>query len=153
VTGPGSALGQLAFCTSNLTLDPTGTTPDLLNGVISSLTSPTGLPSSSAGFCASFTGFDLPDFSGSTDTHAVLGVATGTTALWLCSDTGLPAGRSYFTTNAYATSAIPLTYLNWMIRAVVVGTPGSFTINDQVTAHVGDSDPLRFTFWGTAGTS
>src|SRR5262249_58410661 len=104
------------FCTSNLSVDPTGTTPDSINGVISGATNPTGVvPASSAGFCPGYVGVDLTDFTGGTDTHAVMTMVTGDTVLWQCSDTGAPAGRSYFTTNNYSTAAIPNS-VNLMMR-------------------------------------
>lgn len=152
-TGPGGALGQVAFCTSNFAVDSTGTTPDAIGGIISGTVAPTGVvPTSSAGFCPGYVGVDLANFTAGTDVHSVMTMATGDSSLWQCADTSVAAGRSYFTTNTYATPAIPFT-VNWMQRAVTTGTPGSYTINGTTAASVSDSGFLSFEFWGTAGTT
>lgn len=151
-TGPGGVLGQVAFCTSNFGVDSTGTTPDIVGGVVAGTTAPTGVvPNSSAGFCPGFVGIDLPDFTAGNDLHGVLTMATGDSVLWLCSDTAAPAGRTYFTTNSYTTTALPFS-VNWMMRAAKTGTPGTYTINGVTAASVADNGFLSLEFWGTAGT-
>lgn len=153
-TNPGGSIGQVAYCTSNFGVDSTGTTPDTVGGVISgsSAWGTSGVPASSAAFCGAYVGLDFADFTAGSDVHAVMTMVTGDTTLWLCSDTSAAQGRSYFTTNNYATTAIPFT-VNWMMRAVYGGTPGSFTINGATAVNVRDDGTLALQFWGTAGTT
>lgn len=148
LTGPGGAIDRLGIYPDNLAVDPTGTTPDLSNP-ITEITNPTGVPT---GFCTGFVAYDIPDVTlGSTPVHMGMTFPAGDSSLWLCTDTnGAIAGRSYFTTNSYATPAIPFS-VNWMLRLGSAPAAGTFLVNGQAAAKVSEGDQVVISFWGNKG--
>jgi hypothetical protein len=157
-TGSGGALGWIARC-GDASFDSSGATPDtggaFAPNAITKVITPTGLPGVANGFCTNFQAYDLPDALIAGNTHAVMNFATGDSVAWLCSDQTTVAGRSYFTTNSYATTAIPFT-LNWMMRAVVSpdtsANGGAFVINGVTAANIAQGDNVSLAFWSGCAT-
>lgn len=150
-TGSGGSI-SMAMTPSNFAVDGSGATPDPANP-FASVNNPTGLPGVAGGFCPEAVAYAAPNVTLGTDVHAVLTMPAGDSVTWLCSDGTAVAGKSYFTTNSYATTAIPFT-VNWMIRAVVSpdlgGANGLFTINGSTAATVDTDGSIALACWTTA---
>ena len=102
------------------------------------------------GFCTSKPVYDLPDVTlPTTGVHAVMSFVSGDSGTWLCTDLGGPRGHSYFTTNSFASTAIPFS-VNWMMR---LATPhyspsgGEFLINGGTNVTIGGLSTMSLQFW------
>jgi hypothetical protein len=150
VTSSGAmGIQSISVCPDNLALDPFGHTPDL-SSPLTSLSNPTGQPAFGSGFCIANPTYDLPDVTApTTGLHVCMSFATGDSGTWLCTDLGGARGRSYFTTNGYASVATPFSG-NWMIR---LATPhyspdgGEFLINGSTNIALGGIDLMSLQFW------
>lgn len=111
----------------NLTLDPTGATPDTSTG--SFLTSPTVAASQTHNAVYPATVYDIADLPiNTTDIyHAAVGWQSGDTCLWIASDTdgtdpnsgcGSPFPNSWsgLAQDGYTNAASPATVANWAIK-------------------------------------
>ena len=130
-TGVVASNGYVGIYPDNLGVDATGATPDL-GSPLAELLHPTGL--NGAAGCGSPVTYDTADVAlGSSGVHASYSQAAGDSVLWLCADTNSPvAGRSYFTTNNYATPAIPFS-VNWVIGLGYKRKAGTFLVNGSDT--------------------
>ena len=147
----------------NLTVDPSGRTPDLGNPM-AVLNNPTGGPASGGAYCLSFTHYDIPDTQlGTAGAHIALANVTGDSGTWLCTDFWDASGanhtgtrHSFFTTDDYATPAsYPFSKWNWMVRAS--GAPptpngGTFLINGGTNVVQKAGTTITMSFW-SADTS
>jgi hypothetical protein len=141
-------IGSISVCPDNLTLDPFGHTPDL-SSPLTALLNPTGQPGL-GGFCTSNPTYDLPDVTApTTGLHGCMSFVSGDSGTWLCTDLFSPVGHSYFTTNSYASAAIPFS-VNWMIRLATphyVPAGGEFLINGGTNVTIGGLATMSLQFW------
>jgi len=145
-TGTVAKNGRLGIYPDDLTISPSGDTPDL-GSPLAEMLCPTGLNGASS--CSGGIGYDIADVAlGSTGVHAAYVQAPGDSVLWLCADSNGPvAGRSYFTTNSYATPAIPFT-VNWMIGLCSVPRSGQFFVNGEKDATIIEGEDIVLDLWG-----
>ena len=151
---------RLGIYRDNLAVDPTGTTPDVsAAGIITELLLPTGSPST---FCVDDRAYDIPDIvHPSTNSHVGFNQIVGDSTMWLCTDTSTDfvAGRSYFSTNTYATASIPFN-ADWMLRmATPEGPAGAFLVNGNNSAvtlmerKAGGEEDVTLSFWGNSSAT
>ena len=141
-------IGSISVCPDNLTLDPFGHTPDV-SSPLTSLSNPTGQPGL-GGFCGNNPVYDTPDVVlPTTGVSAVMSFVSGDSGTWLCTDLGGPRHHSYFTTNSFASTAIPFTF-NWMMRLATphyVPAGGEFLVNGAAAASVPGLSTMSLQFW------
>jgi hypothetical protein len=135
----------------NLTLSASGHSPDVSGA--STIVEVAGGGVQLDGRC-NYQVFSTPLIHiGSSNVHVAFQHADGDSALWLCSDTGSsPSGRSFFSTNGFASPALSFS-VNWMLRAAVLPTgvgAGSFFIHGAPSATVEVYDTVALTFYGDA---
>ena len=128
-TGP--CWAEVGIYPSNLTVDPTGTTPDVSNPLSNVVGASACMPPSEASGTCPTTPYDGPDYT--VDSQAAGGVhvaahwPSADSCIWLGSDTdGIdsPCGTpipsngltSLFTTSSYASPAVQFTGANWMMQ-------------------------------------
>ena len=142
----GARPGFLSINPDNLVVDPTGTTPDKLNPCVA-VVKPTGNPGT---FCTDVVAYNVPDKClGSTNLHVLQGFCPNDSSLWLCADSAGPQfGNSYFTTDCYATPAIPFT-VNWVLGAGVIPKPVRFWANGGTSTTINELDNVALLFVGS----
>jgi hypothetical protein len=145
-------IGSISVCPDNLTLDPYGHTPDP-SSPLTSLANPTGQPAFGGGFCVGSGGtcYDTPDVTApTTGIHALMSFVSGDSGTWLCTDAdGGTRGHSFYTTNSFASTAIPFS-VNWMLRLATphyVPNGGEFLINGGTNVTVGGLSTMSLQFW------
>lgn len=146
-TNAGGSIGQLLVTGSNLTLDPTGCTPDL-NNVITGVANPTGLPGD---FCSTLVAYDVPDVKlGSTSINVVQCDNPGDSAVWLCADSssGTPS-QSGFSSDGYSTPAIIFTPANWILGPGIIPCGGNtFWVDGGLSTKINECDTICLLFAG-----
>ncbi len=142
----GARPGFLSICPDDLVVDPTGTTPDKLNPCVA-VVKPTGNPGT---FCTDVVAYNVPDKClGSSNLHVLQGFCPNDSSLWLCADSAGPQfGNSYFTTDCYATAAIPFT-VNWVLGAGVIPKPVRFWANGGTATTINELDNVALLFVGS----
>jgi hypothetical protein len=143
-------------------VDTTGTTPDInapysMLGSLNGTVTITGTPGLAAGFCPTFTGYDLPNATIPTTggCHTVMNFLTGDSALWLCSDNAAPDNRSYYTLNDYSTAAIKLSGYDLHMRIIGVVNTGAdsayMTVNNSANqVSISQTGFAQATLWSTS---
>lgn len=167
--GSGRTYATVGVFNSNLSVDPSGETPDL-SSAISSAISPTLSPPALFQFVPfTLSANSIP--SGATKTHAVVQLPPGDSGLLgVGADSGAGTGSSGFTTDGYTTPSIGLSFLDFGQN---VGQDNSATTSckqadrkphgrlrasnlvqgigegDKLTATVKSGDTLNLAFFGS----
>jgi len=142
----GAVPGFLSICPDNLAVGPAGDTPNKATPLVA-VVKPTGNPGT---FCTDVVAYNVPDVClGSTNLHVVQGFCPGDASLWLCADTnGTIFNHSYFTTDCYATPAIPFT-VNWVLGPGVIPKPVRFWANGGTSTTIEELDDAAMLFVGS----
>ena len=145
--------GRLGIYGDNLTVDPSGATPDVSGA--QTFVEVTG--GSTFAFPAPLCNFlsfrnNAFTFPPGVNAHVAIQEAAGDTALWLCADSSSPStGRSFFTTNGFATPATPFTQ-NWCLRVGTVppnAGNGTLLVNGATATSVFAGLPITVSFFGS----
>lgn len=147
-----SSWARVGIYGDNLTVDTTGTTPDISGAQTYAEIGP---HTENAHACA-FTPYAIPNLhlGSTTGVHIAFQHTPGDSSMWICSDTNSApfAGRSYFSSTGYASPATSFS-VNWMLRAAIIPTTaaaGVFQVNAVSSTTVEHLETVSFSFYGPA---
>ena len=141
-----SSILEIGIYPDNLTVDSSGETPDVTSP-LRKITNPTPV-----GDACEWIVYEVPKIHlGSTGVHVALRMTPGDSCVFLCNDTDAPSGRSYSSSDGFATAATPVAG-NVMLRLAQVppaANDGTLLLNHGQTAiTVMPGDRVCFTFYG-----